>query len=162
MLGVCLVYAWCMLKTHKLVVYCRRAETAYDERPEQSYDTDNPHRRQFHYEAASQEYGKCCYGGGHDAVVYVSFWRWVGLFVHVVRGQVLYSADSAVSALTVSNCKNGRLAVGIQKKKLVGWAVGQLGGWAVGGWAVGGWAVGGWAVGQLVVGQLVVGQLGGW
>jgi hypothetical protein len=83
-------------------------------------------------------------------MVYVSLWLWGGwLFTHVVRGQVLYSADTAVSALTVSKCKNGRLAVGMQKKKLVGWAVGQLGGWRL-------------AVEQLAVGQLVVGQLGGW
>jgi hypothetical protein len=73
---------------------------------------------------------------------------------HVVRVALLYSRYSAVSALTVSNCKNGRLAVGMQKKK---WSVGQLVSWAVGGWAVGGWAVGSWPVGRLVVGQL-----GGW
>jgi hypothetical protein len=152
MLGVCWVYAE---EDSSDVAYHWRAESVYDERPEQSYDTDNPHRRSFHYEAASQEHGKCPYPYVHDAMVYVSCWLWGGLLVtHVVRGQVLYSADSTVSALTVSKCKNGRLAVGMQKKK---WSVGQLVSWAVGGWAVGSWAVGSWPVGQLVVGQL-----GGW
>jgi hypothetical protein len=117
------------------VVYHWRAETVYDERPEQSYDTDDPHRRPVQYETTSQEYGKYHYKY-EDDTVYVSFWLWGGwLVTHVLRGQVLYSADSAVSALTVSKCKNGRLTVGECKKK--NWSVGQLVSWAVGGWAVG-------------------------
>jgi hypothetical protein len=61
---------------------------------------------------------------------------------HVLRAPLLYSV---VSLFPVSKNKNGRLAVGMQKK---------MGGWWLTSWAVGGWAVVSWSVGRLAVDQL--------